>query len=457
MVGSMVRDKVKLGWKDVLILTIALKAAEEVKPSQQAKREVFNKFGVSGSEKDPVLTSIFYRVLKKQGVLDKVIRDATGIVDPLLLDPYLRSALRLFIELEIFSRGWVILENPYQVRKRLSALLSKKSHPYVGMWFFNISWGLRKYSPKPTSLGESLELKYLLPSWYIERMIKLIGRREAEKYFETLNSKPKLSVRVNVLKSTAEEIINELHASGAKEIIVSKVVPTLIKFKGPFNFNVFKPFKEGKIIIQEESAALAPILLNPRPGDFVVDLASAPGGKTELMGELMRNEGIINAYDINEKRVERMRTLLRRAGIKNVVIQVKDGRTAPADLGKGVADKVLVDAPCSSDGTIMKNQDLRWRLMENEVSKFAQIQYELLKAGIKLLRPGGELLYSTCSMLKEEDEDVINYLLEKEGRKIDLIKLEGPYDPGFLKGTMRAWPHKHSTIGFFYVKLRRLK
>ncbi len=451
------RDKVKLGWKDVLILSIAVKAAEEIKPSQQAKRDVFNKFGVSGTDKDPILTSIFYRVLKRQGILDKIIKNITGVTNSLLLDPYLRSALRVFIELEVFSRGWVTFENPYQVRKRLSAFLSRKSHPYTGMWFFDTSWGLRKYVPKPSRLEENLELKYLLPSWYIERIVRLIGREEAEKYFNALNSKPKLSVRVNVLKTNVEEIIRELSSSGAKDITVSKIVPTVIRFQGPFNFDSFKPFKNGEVIIQEESAALAPILLNPKPDDFVVDLAAAPGGKTELMGELMHNEGVIHAYDVDEKRVGRMRELLRIAGISNVVIHVKDGRTAPSELGKGVADKVLVDAPCSSDGTIMKNPDLRWRLMEDEVSKFAQIQYELLKAGIKLLKVGGELLYSTCSMLKEENEDVIEYLLSKEGKRIKLIGLVGPYEPGFLEGTMRAWPHKHETIGFFYAKLRRIR
>jgi len=451
------KNKVKLGWKEVLTLAIALKAAEEIKPSQQAKRDVFNKFGLSGTDRDPILTSIFYRVLKRQGIIDKVIREVTGVVNPLLLDPYLRSALRVFIELEIFSRGWVEFEDPYRVRKRISAFLSRKSHPYAGMWFFDVSWRLRKHAPKPSSLEEGLELKYLLPSWYIKKIIELIGREEAERYFKALNSKPKLSVRVNLLRATPEEIVGELRSAGAREITTSEIVPGIIRFQGPFNFDVFQPFRDGKIIIQEESAALAPILLYPKPGDFVVDLAAAPGGKTELMGELMRNKGVIHAYDVDEGRVKRMRRLLRNAGISNVVIHVKDGRLAPRELGMGVADKVLVDAPCSSDGTIMKNPDLRWRLMEDEVSKFAQIQYELLKAGLKLLRLDGELLYSTCSMLREEDEDVINYLLRKEGSKVSLVRLKGPYDQGFLEGTLRAWPHRHDTIGFFYAKLRRVR
>ena len=93
--------------------------------------------------------------------------------------------------------------------------------------------------------------------------------------------------------------------------------------------------------------------------------------------------------------------------------------------------------------------------MEKEVPKFAQLQYELLKAGLKLLKPGGLMLYSTCSMLREEDEDVIERLLNHESSKVELIPLRGPYNPGFLEGTMRAWPHKHETIGFFYALFRR--
>jgi 16S rRNA (cytosine967-C5)-methyltransferase len=445
-----------LNWRDVMILVHAVKAAEEVKPSQQAKRDVFRRYGVLGTERDPLLTSIFYRVMMRQGVLDKMIKEATGVNNVLLLDAWLRAALRLFMEVEVFSKKWVSFNDPYQVRRRVSAFLSRKAHPYVGMWFFDVSWGLRRFRPRPKSWEEELELKYLLPSWYVKRITDLIGREEAEKYFESLNRKPKLSVRVTH-KGTVDEVMRELRQGGVKNIEVSNIVPKVVRFEGPFDFDSSKAFLDGKFIIQEESAALAAILLDPRPGDFVVDLAAAPGGKTELIGELMMGEGVIHAYDIDGRRVERMKELLSRTGIHNVVIHVKDGRVAPAELGKGVADRVLVDAPCSSDGTIMKNPDLRWRLMEDEVPKFTQIQYELLKAGLKLLKAGGIMLYSTCSMLKDEDEDVVSRLLSKEGRRVEIVELRGPYEPGFLEGTMRAWPHKHPTIGFFYAKIRKVR
>jgi len=448
------KEPVLLSWREIVALIESVKKAEEIKPAQQAKRDVFKKYGFLGGRKDPPLTAIFYRVLLRQGILDKVIKEITGVNNVLLLDPHLRAAMRVFAELEIYSRREFRYLNPKEVRRRISAYLSARSHPYVGMWFWDILDELRAHKLVPRNEEEELMLKYLLPAWYVKKIISLIGRDEAEKYFKALNMRPKISVRVNRLKADTEEVIRVLKAEG-KKIERSKVVETVLRFEGPYNFTKSRLYREGKIIIQEEAAALAVYLLNPKPGHVVVDLAAAPGGKTELIGELMENKGVVHAFDIDRKRIKRMEKLLRRAGVDNVVIHVSDGRNAPRELGKGIADRVLVDAPCSSDGTLMKNPDLRWRLMEKEVPRFAQLQYELLKAGLKLLKPGGLMLYSTCSMLREEDEDVVERLLNHESSKVELIPLRGPYDPGFLEGTMRAWPHKHETIGFFYALFRR--
>ena len=450
------REPVLLQWKDVLALVEAVRKAEEIKPSQQAKRDVFRKFGILGKRKDPPLTAIFYRIMARQGILDLIIKEVTGVKNVLLLDPHLRAALRVFTELEVFSRNSIKYENPHEVRRRISAYLSTRSHPFVGMWFWDVSWRLRRHKPKPRNREEELMFKYMLPLWYVRKISELLGMPEAEEYFKALNRKPKISVRVNTLRASVDDVIAALEKDGVK-VEVSRVVPTVLRFEGPYNFDASDLFKDGKIVIQEEAAALAPHILNPKPGEFVVDLAAAPGGKTELMGELMQNEGVIHAFDVDKRRIRRMKELLRKTGVRNVVIHVEDARKAPAILGKGVADKVLVDAPCTSDGTIMKNPDLRWRLMESEVPKFAQLQYEMLKAALKLVKPGGLILYTTCSALKEEDEDVIERLLKKESSKLELMELQGPYEPGFLKGTMRAWPHKHSTIGFFYALLRRVK
>jgi 16S rRNA (cytosine967-C5)-methyltransferase len=449
----MVKEPYELEWVDVAALIKAVKLAESIKPSQQAKRNAFKEFGVLGTRRDPPLTAIFYNIMLRLGIIDNLIKEFSGVTNPLLLEANLRAALRVFIGLMVFSRDRVRFRDLDKIKNKVSQYLSEASHPFVGMWFWDLIDRLVSFEYRPKTPEEELTLKYLLPAWYIKKISGLIGADEAAELFKSFLKTPKISVRVNTLKATVEEVLKELEESKVKDLEVSQVVPTVIKFKGPYNFDRSRLLREGKIVIQDESAALAAILLDPKPGQVVVDLAAAPGGKTELIGELMRNEGVIHAFDVDAKRISRMRRLLERAGITIVKIYERDGREAPRIVGENVADRVLVDPPCSSDGTLMKNPDLRWRLLEEEVPKLAQLQYELLLAGLKMLKPGGYLLYSTCSLLREQGEDVIQRVIKKKKAKI--VPIKGPYEEGFLPGTMRAWPHKHNTTGFFYALLTK--
>jgi 16S rRNA (cytosine967-C5)-methyltransferase len=455
-VGVGLRESFVITAEDIAVLIDAVLRAEAVKPVQQAKRDVFKEYGVLGSRKDPPLTAIFYGIMLRLGVLDMVITDLTGSKSPYLLDPRLRAALRVFIYLRLFAKGRVRFDNWFRCYKKVGAWLSSRSHPYVGMWFVDTVKRLGSYELRPKTPDDELMLKYLLPPWYVKRVVGVLGMSEAEELFKSFLKKPLISVRVNILKATVDEVVSRLRSEG-KVPEVSKVVPTVIKFEGPYNFDKSELYREGKIVIQEEPAALASIILNPRPGEVVVDLAAAPGGKTEHMGELMRNEGVIHAFDIDKTRMKRLEELMRRTGVTIVKTYVRDGREAPKVLGEEVADKVLVDPPCTSDGTLAKNPDLRWRMYEEEVPKQAQLQYELLKTAIKLVKPGGYILYTTCTLLPDENEEVIKKILNKEGSKIRLVPLNGPYDQGLIPGTMRVWPHKHNTIGFFYALLQKVE
>lgn len=449
------REPYRVGWRDVATLIEAVLRAEAVKPVQQAKRDAFKAFGVLGTRRDPPLTAIFYDIMLRLGVIDRVIEDLTGSRSPLLLDPRLRAALRVFIYLEIYAKERVLYSRKLECLKRTAAWLSSRAHPYVGMWFIDTVKGLSRYIPTPKSGDDELMFKYLLPSWYVKKVFEMVGEGEAEKLLSAFMERPRISIRVNILKATVEEVLEKLRSEG-KNPEVSAVIPTVIKFEGPYNFDKSELFKSGKIVIQEEPAALASIILNPRPGDVVVDIAAAPGGKTEHMGELMMNQGAIHAFDTDRARMGRLEELVRRAGITIVKTYVKDGREAHRVLGEEIADRVLVDPPCTSDGTLARNPDLRWRLMEDEVTKLSQLQYELLKAAIKLVKPGGYILYTTCTLLVEENEEVIKKLLEKEGGRVRLVPLGGPYSGGFMPGTMRVWPHIHRTIGFFYALLQKV-
>lgn len=444
--------------RDLEALVEAVKLAEEVKPSQQAKRDSFARYGLVGGYKDRVLTAIFYDLMKRVGVIDRIISELTGVSNPAVLDPWLRAALRVAVELLHFERhvkdeaGLRETVVKY-LKSRVAKMLSDRTHPYVGMYFWELVDKVREYRYEPKDLYSRWEYRYLISRTIIERLVQLIGKKETQELLRAFNRVPLISVRVNILKASVEEVEKKLRREGV-EPIRGRYVPTVLKFKGPYNFDRSKLFQEGKIIIQDEAAALASIILSPKPGETVVDMAAAPGGKTEHMGELMENRGVIHAFDIDELRIRRMRELLKRAGITIVKIHVRDSREASKVLGEEIADKVLLDAPCTSSGTIMKNHELRWRIMEKKIFEMAKLQLEMLEAGFKLLKPGGRILYTTCSLFKEENEDVIAKFLKRHSNA-RLVPLNGPFDQGFLPGTMRAWPHKHETLGFFYALIEK--
>ena len=187
-------------------------------------------------------------------------------------------------------------------------------------------------------------------------------------------------------------------------------------------------------------------------------MCAAPGGKTEHIAELMNLDGKIYAFDVNKRRIDRMKDLLRRTGtIDMVSIFLKDARKATKVLGKDVADRVLLDTPCTSSGTIHKNPELRWRLRESNILKSVKLQRELLEEASKLLKPQGYLLYSTCSLFPEENEENIKWFLERH-ENFELVDL--PKDigsRGLIPKTIRIWPHRDETIGFFYAKLKKVE
>ncbi|MDK6029177.1 RsmB/NOP family class I SAM-dependent RNA methyltransferase [Ignisphaera sp. 4213-co] len=445
--------------KDLEALVKAVKLGEEIKPSQQAKRDVFKEYGITGTFKDRILTAIYYDIWKRVGIIDRIASEITNVSNVAILDPWLRASLRVAIEILVFER--FIKESRYRdaknlfityFKRRIAKMLSDHTHSYVGAYFWDIIDKIASYKWEPRNVMEKWEYKYMVSQTIINKLLNLVGKEETIKILKEFNKVYPISIRVNTLKSSVEEVVEELKKSGI-EPQRSEYVSTVLKFKGPYNFDKSNLFKEGKIVIQEEASALASIILNPKPGEVVVDMCAAPGGKTQHIGELMKNNGIIYAFDIDELRIKRMKELLKRTGIEIVKIFKEDARNAPKILGVEVADKILLDAPCSSSGTIMKNPELRWRITEERINELTKLQMELLETAIKLAKKGGRILYTTCSLFREENEDIIQKILNKHHNKVRLVPLNGPFDQGFLPGTMRAWPHKHKTYGFFYALL----
>ena len=437
--------KLKLSDRQLHALVEAVKLGEEVKPSQQAKRKAFAKYRIEGWENSK-LTGIFYSIQRRLGLIDEIIEELVG-VSPLILDPWLRAALRVAVEVAVFRDSG---EKTLQHLRGLAQFLSRRTHPYVGYYYYDLLPRVLEYVPVIDSEEKRLKWDYLFPEWFIRRMKELVGD-EAEALLRALNETLPTSIRVNLLKSSVDEVEDYLKKKNVRYERSTRV-GTVIRILDPFNPEWL--FNKGFAIAQEEAAAVASLVLSPKPGETVVDLAAAPGGKTAHMAELMNNRGKIYAFDVDRARIKRMKEILRRTGVKIAETIRADGRKAPEILGEGIADRVMLDAPCTSDGTIAKNPELRWRLREKNIPKVVDLQKELLESAWKLLKPGGRVLYSTCSMLREEDEEVVEWFLKRH-RDARLVPLKGPYDEGFLPGTMRAWPHRHGTIGFFYALMEK--
>ncbi len=444
---------VKFTGRDLEALLRALVVGEKVKPSQVVKRIVFYRYGLVGTLKDSILTAIFYGILRKQGLVDKIIERA-AFVKVEKLNPWVRAALRVATYLKHFGYADVDLET--ELWRSVPQIVRRYAGRRGELIYKNALDRVLHYVYKPSNEAEELEFKYSAPAWFIKRLIELIGREDAERFLEYVNKAPLLSFRVNTLKATVKEVVDEIRSEG-KEVFVSPYVPTVIKLKGPFWYDRSRAFKEGKIVPQDDASAMASLLLAPKPGETVVDLCAAPGGKTTHMAELMRNEGTIYAFDVIRERIDRMLWLIEKTGVKIVKVFKEDGRKAPELLGEEIADRVLVDPPCSSTGTLAKQPEARWRLKPDVLDKLAQLQLELLEAGIKLAKPGGRILYTVCSVFPEEGEEVIKKVLKKYEGAVKLVPIKGPFSPGFMPGTMRAWPHRHRTTGFFYALLEKVR
>jgi 16S rRNA (cytosine967-C5)-methyltransferase len=216
----------------------------------------------------------------------------------------------------------------------------------------------------------------------------------------------------------------------------------------------------GAFEVQDEGSQLLGLLLNPKRGEMVADFCAGAGGKTLLLGALMRNTGRLYAFDVSEKRLARLKPRLARSGLSNVhPVKIESERDARIKRLAGKLDRVLVDAPCSGLGTLRRNPDLKWRQTPESVAELAQKQSAILAAAATLLRPGGRLVYATCSLLDEENDQIVDAFL---AQRPDFALLPADHALEHLgwkdhAPRLRLFPHRHGTDGFYAALLERQK
>lgn len=444
----------RLRRSEVKALLEALEQAERYKPFQVAKRRVMARYGLQGSRVDRLSTALLYKMYRLQGILDMIVESETGLrVER--LPAFLRQALRLAAYLALYDEAGDE-ELARQLVEAASAMASRRFRAGDAEAVRRLYRVLRARGWEPRSSEDRLAAELLLPPLLIRRLRGLLGgEEELRRFAEAVNSpRPIHGLRVNTLKASLEQVLRALEEAGV-EAWPSSRVENHIRYRGALPYSRFQPLQEGWVVPQDEASAAAAPLLSPRPGELAADLCAAPGGKTTHIAELQRNQGTVVALELYPDRMERLLELAgRTTTYASISPVIGDARRAP-QLLRRAPDKVLLDPPCSSTGAIAKHPEARWRLTEDTLRKLAQRQYEMLRAAARALHPGGRLLYTVCSVLPEEGEHLIQRLLEEE-KNLELVPLSGPYDPSpLLPGTMRAWPHRHETTGFFYALLEK--
>ncbi len=303
------------------------------------------------------------------------------------------------------------------------------------------------------------DIKTNLPNWLAERLRAQFGDAETLLLAEALNRPAPVDLRINTLKTHREEVQTQLNSEGyASEPTPYSPLGLRRTERTPL-FNT-KSFKDGLFEIQDEGSQLLALMLEPKRQEMTADFCAGAGGKTLQIGALMANTGTLYAFDISAKRLERLKKRAARAGLNNTrAVAIGHEHDARVQRLHGKIDRVLVDAPCSGTGTLRRNPDIKWRSID--LAELVANQKKILAAAAELVKPGGRLVYATCSLLREENDDIVNDFLATHNDFAALPAGEILARRHVVLETtdeaLRLYPHRHGTDGFYAMALERRK
>ena len=296
-----------------------------------------------------------------------------------------------------------------------------------------------------------LSVKYSHPAWLVSEMLDTLGFEDCEAFLKENNVIPPITAHVNTLKTTAEDAITALSGDGVEaephpwleNALIIRQTGALLSLKA---------FKDGLIYVQDAAARLAVTAAGLMPGMTVLDGCAAPGGKSFAAAIDMQNRGKITSCDLHEKKLRKIEEGAERLGINIINTLAADGREPYAGLISAF-DCVFADVPCSGIGVIRKKPDIRYK-PQKELSALPEIQLDILRGLSRCVKPGGTLIYSTCTVLQRENRGVTQHFIDENG-DFTIESFEIPQPVGECSGEVTLWPQKHGTDGFYICKMRR--
>lgn len=428
----------------------------------------YERYAINGRERR-FINGLVYGVIRWQRQLDWVLDQ---FVNPRFqLDARHRNILRLgafqLLHLDgipahaaIFETVQLAASHPRQNKRR-------KTAGFINAVLRSVQreGATLTYPPLDTNPTEHIAFSLSYPTWLVKRWLETHGVSWTLAFCRASNQIAPLALRVNTLLTKREEVCQSLAASGIAAT-ASKVAPdgitlenrAITTFDAAGKGTLKDILNREDIYVQDESAMLVAHLLSPENAEYIVDLCAAPGGKTTHLAHLMGNAGKIIAADVSAKKVALLEKNCRRVGAYNVKTQVLDATKADLSFMK-TADAVLIDAPCSGFGTLRRHPDIRWNKTLKQVHALSERQYSLLKNAAQHIKPGGILVYSTCSIEPIENEEVVQRFLTD----FPMYTVENAKDflPDILpsvitpQGFVQTLPHEHGVDGAFAARLRR--
>ncbi|ACH40521.1 16S rRNA (5-methyl-C967)-methyltransferase [Citrifermentans bemidjiense Bem] len=404
-----------------------------------------------------LLTELVYGVLRRQGTLDYIISQFSK-QRPEKLELFVRLLLRLGIY-QCFFLDRVPVSAAVNETVNLAKELAPRASGFINAVLRNADRGRDTiaYPDRAERPAEYLAARYSHPAWLAQQWCDQLGLEAAEELAAAMSEPPPLTVRVNTLRITREELIQRLAGEGVS-CSATSWSPDGIRLNQSGQITRLPSFRDGLFTVQDESSQLAPLFLAPGKGERVLDACAAPGGKTTQIAQLMQDSGEIYACDVNNKKLRLIKETCDRLGINSVRTFTMDA-TAPSNAIKETTfHRILVDAPCSGLGVIRRNPEGKWSKSGDDLLQLARTQVSILENLCRYLEPKGTILYATCSTSVQENEYVVDSFLAQHPEFVveDLRPLFPQYAPLFTeRGFFRSWPHRDGMDGFFSARLKR--
>ncbi|MFZ5816728.1 MAG: 16S rRNA (cytosine(967)-C(5))-methyltransferase RsmB [Bacillota bacterium] len=406
-------------------------------------------------------TELAYGVTRRRATLDWAISQvATRPLEQ--MDPWIRNILRE----AVYQLLYMDRIPPSAAVDQAVELAKQYGHVGVAKFVNGVLRSLLRKLPElawpdeATDPVRALAVRHSYPDWLVAEWRERFGAGETVRLLEAGNEVPPLTIRANRLKATREQVAAALAEEGVQTEPTRHSPQGLIikELTAAAHLDRLKAMKQGLFTVQDESSMLVAAVVDPQPGWTVIDLAAAPGGKSTHLAELMQNQGRVIAIDIHPHKVELIEQNAARLGIEIVQAVAMDAR----DVGRSMpdrADAVLCDVPCSGLGTLSRRADARWRKSPADIEALVPIQRAILESAAKAVKPGGVLVYSTCTIHPAENQELVEGFIAEhpEFRFDDIWPHLPPSIPreGQAEGYVQLLPHIHGTDGFFLCRMIR--